>query len=152
MVVSKPASASSESRRAHSASRDVPALVVSPYLEAGVSDVVFDHTSIIKTILLRFADDPDEALAALGQRAVHAQHLGELLTRPADQPRDPPSPEDLAELMEAVKQWKLKAYRDHLLEEPSKGERLFDAVSDLQSEIVSASLHLREQGHPPGKP
>jgi phospholipase C len=130
----------------------VPALVVSPYLDEGVSDVVFDHTSIIKTILLRFADDPDRALEEMGERTVQANHLGELLTRPAGQPRDPPPGQELDRLVEAVKQWKLKAYREHLLEEPTRGERLFEAVTDLQSEIVSASLHLREQGHPPGKP
>ena len=40
----------------------VPALIVSPWIEPGsVSTTVFDHTSIIKTILLRFAPD------ALGQ-------------------------------------------------------------------------------------
>ena len=33
----------------------VPALIVSPWVEPGsVSHTVFDHTSIIKTILLRF--------------------------------------------------------------------------------------------------
>ena len=36
----------------------VPALIVSPWIEPGtVSTTVFDHTSIIKTILLRFAPD-----------------------------------------------------------------------------------------------
>jgi phospholipase C len=130
----------------------VPALVVSPYVDGGVSDVVFDHTSIIKTILLRFAEDPDRALTEMGERTAEANHLGVLLTRSADQPRDPPAAKDLERLVEKVKQWKLKAYREHLLEEPTAGERLFEAVTDLQSEIVAASLHLREEGHPPGKP
>ena len=36
----------------------VPALIVSPWIEPGsVSTTVFDHTSIIKTILLRFGPD-----------------------------------------------------------------------------------------------
>jgi phospholipase C len=55
----------------------VPTFVVSPWVPAAVSSVKFDHTSILKTILLRFLRDrmPD-----LGPRVASAQHLGALLT------------------------------------------------------------------------
>ena len=81
----------------------VPALVVSPWVEPGsVSKTVFDHTSIIKTILQRFAPDalsqPNghrsllaRAVSAghphyLGTRVAQAHDLGELLTRTSPQP------------------------------------------------------------------
>src|SRR5689334_15275204 len=72
----------------------VPAMIVSPWVEpASVSHTLFDHTSIIKTILLRFcaADlkhrDRRERLSTwlrtghphyMGTRVAHANHLGEL--------------------------------------------------------------------------
>ncbi len=81
----------------------VPALIVSPWVEPGsVSTTVFDHTSIIKTILLRFAPDAlnqpkrhrgllARAASAghpqyLGTRVAQAHDLGELLTRTAPRP------------------------------------------------------------------
>ena len=130
----------------------VPALVVSPYAEAAVSHAVFEHTTIPKTILRRFAADPDEAVGALGERTVNATDLGELLTRGGGDPR-PPSPEaELDELTRKVAEWKQHAYRGALLEEPQPGERLFEALTDLQSDIVGSSVALREGGLPPGKP
>ena len=60
----------------------VPALVVSPYVTAGsVSKTVFDHTSIIKTILTRFCAKPNGRIPNMGKRVAAASHLGELLTR-----------------------------------------------------------------------
>jgi phospholipase C len=128
----------------------VPALVVSPYVDAGISKTVFDHTSIIKSILLRFSQKPDEALAALGPRTAAANHLGELLTR--GEPRRPNPDGDLGELFDAVATWKKKAYVSQLLEEPTLGDRLFEAVTDLQREVIGASMTLREQGVTPDKP
>jgi Phosphoesterase family len=76
----------------------VPALIVSPYIEPGsVSHTLFDHTSIIKTILLCFCPDAlrqptrREALPALsrpgaprymGVRVAQANALGGLLPLP----------------------------------------------------------------------
>jgi phospholipase C len=72
----------------------VPAIIVSPWIEPRtVSHTVFDHTSIIKTILLRFCaqalDQPQpghgrRARGGLGpqypgMRVAQASHLGELL-------------------------------------------------------------------------
>lgn len=128
----------------------VPALVVSPLCEAAPCHTVFDHTSIIKTILLRFANDPDEAITALGPRTAAANHLGELLTR--DEPREPSPREELEQLIDKVRDAKLRAYAERLLEEPQPGESLFEAVTDLQGEIVGAGLQLRGDGLPPGKP
>jgi phospholipase C len=47
-----------------------------------VSKTVFDHTSIIKTILTRFCAKPNGRIPNMGKRVAAAHHLGELLTRP----------------------------------------------------------------------
>jgi phospholipase C len=130
----------------------VPALVVSPYVEPGVSHTVFDHTSIIKTILLRFCDRAEAAIQRMGKRVAHANHLGWLLTRAASRPR-PPAPErDIGKLVAKVAAWRRAAYKAAILEEPTPGETLFEALTDLQGEIVSAALRLRARGLQPGAP
>src|SRR4029078_12548896 len=59
-----------------------PPLVVSPYVAAGsVSKTVYDHTSIIKTILTRFAAKPNGKIPNMGKRVAAASPLGQLLTR-----------------------------------------------------------------------
>jgi phospholipase C len=57
----------------------VPALAIGPRVKNQVSHQLFDHTSLIKTILLRFAADPEAAIAKMGPRVATAQHLGVLL-------------------------------------------------------------------------
>ena len=58
----------------------VPALVISPWVgERQVSTTVFDHTSIIKTILARFCRKPDGTVRDMGARVRAAEHLGGLL-------------------------------------------------------------------------
>jgi phospholipase C len=59
----------------------VPALVISPWVERGVpSHVQFDHTSILKTILVRFCRQGD-VLPDMGARVNAANDLGPLLSR-----------------------------------------------------------------------
>jgi phospholipase C len=74
----------------------VPAIVVSPFVVPGKaygsaqdndSNFLFDHTSLIKTILLRFAGGD---FSQMPTRVASAAHLGHLLTEP--QPHDPPAP------------------------------------------------------------
>jgi phospholipase C len=68
----------------------VPALVVSPWVgQRQVSHTVFDHTSIIKTILKRFAAKPDGTIPNMGARVAAANHLGELLTEAQPRPAIP---------------------------------------------------------------
>jgi phospholipase C len=56
----------------------VPAIVVSPWVEKRCAHQVYDHCSILKTILARFcSDDP----AILSDRVAFAADLGPLLTR-----------------------------------------------------------------------
>lgn len=69
----------------------VPAFVVSPWAPRSISRDVFDHASILKTIIARFLRDspPD-----MGWRVAHANHVGPLLSE--RQPRQtitaPPNP------------------------------------------------------------
>jgi len=71
----------------------VPALVVSPHVKArNHCHDVFDHTSIIKTALLRFCGERAwDAIEAMGPRVAQARDLGALLTEP--DPRAAPDPD-----------------------------------------------------------
>lgn len=139
----------------------VPALVVSPWIEPGsVAKTVFDHTSIIKTILLRFAPDAlnrpkrhRRLLARVtgaghphypGTRVVQAHDLGELLTRSA--PR--PAPDRFALIQDAAaraaaRPQGAKIHGDALGPPPA---------TDLQIKIAAAARELRRRGHPEGRP
>lgn len=132
----------------------VPALVVSPYVERGVSNVVFDHTSIINTILLRFCRRSDSAVQSMGARTAAANHLGSLLVRPADRPRGPASNQQLAALVKKVAAWRRATYRETTLGEAtsSKAAAAPPTLTDLQEEIVAMSKRLRAAGLQPGEP
>jgi phospholipase C len=130
----------------------VPALAVSPWIDHGVSHAVFDHTSIIKTILTRFSPDLKGGLKAMGPRTRAAKDLGELLTAPKARP---PAPQgELQQLADMVATWKKAAYKGRLLEEPTDGEKAFDKISDLQRDIIGNAIALRQgdDGIPPDKP
>jgi phospholipase C len=129
----------------------VPALVVSAWADHGVSHTVFDHTSIPKTILSRFADDTDreKAFEAMGSRTRAANDLGDLLGRTT--PSDPPILE-LEALAKRFKEWKAKIYRDQFAEKSTLAEKAFEAVTDLQGEIIAQAAALRGIDLPPGKP
>ncbi len=85
----------------------VPAIVVSPFVKPGAAygsaqdnepRFLYDHTTLIKTILLRFADGDFSGLPA---RVASAAHLGHLLTEPA--PREAPPVPDAS--IDAVTGW-----------------------------------------------
>jgi phospholipase C len=130
----------------------VPALVVSPFAAKGVCKETFEHTSIIKTILLRFASDPDAALAQMGERTANARHLGELLTSSEQDALQRPSEQDLARLAEVIAGWRQRSYDAGLLEPASPAESLVEAVTDLQREVIGGAVVLRGDGVPPGRP
>jgi phospholipase C len=67
----------------HSYGPRVPALVVSPRVRAGISHELFDHTSIIKTCLVRFCRSERKLIPDLGARVNAANHLGLLLEKKA---------------------------------------------------------------------
>ena len=138
----------------------VPALVVSPWIEPGsVSHTVFDHTSIIKTILLRFCPDalsqaPEQkarhslnrpgAPHYVGRRVAEANDLGELLTRAAPRPAAPHSALIDAAAERAAARTQRSPVEDDGLEQTP--------ATDLQVRIAAAGRELRRLGHPEGQP
>jgi len=129
----------------------VPAIIVSPWAEPRtVSHTLFDHTSIIKTILLRFCPGACDPLPGQGRRprlgigpqypgmrVAQANHLGELLARTTPRPAPP---------------------RDALLQQAAvraaaAGPRTGDhPLNDLQQRILAATHEMRRRGHPPMAP
>jgi phospholipase C len=138
----------------------VPALVVGPRVKNFVCKRTFDHTSLMKTILLRFAKDPDEAIAAMGARVKKAAHLGVAL---ADEPRpdrvraDQLRPE-LAALRDKIDSWRERAQATRRA--PARGEPSIapdgagrkPVMNDFQEDFAKFALALRASGLPPGQP
>jgi phospholipase C len=137
----------------------VPAIIVSPWIEPRtVSHTLFDHTSIIKTILLRFCPGACDPLQAQekrprlsrspgypGLRVTQASHLGELLTRAT--PRPAPQRDALVRRAAARTDRTQTGQDGAGQEEPGN-----HPLNDLQKSILAASRQLRADGHPPNTP
>jgi phospholipase C len=118
-----------------------------------VSHHLFDHTSLIKTILLRFAADPQEALAKMPARVQAAPDLGVLLQ---DEPRrDIPAHDDLHAVIDAWRNRSRAERRVSAAGGPSSaadgaGHRL--AMTHIQKEFALFVSALRKKGLPAGRP
>jgi phospholipase C len=138
----------------------VPAIIVSPWIEPRtVSHTLFDHTSIIKTILLRFCpgalNEPPPAGRRPGRlglgpqypglRTAQASHLGELLTRGT--PR--PAPRRDALLRQAAARAAPAPTSQPRPDSPRSDD---PPLNDLQKSILTATRELRRRGHPPNTP
>jgi phospholipase C len=114
----------------------VPALVVGPRVKREVCHELFDHTSLIKTILLRFAADPRHALAQMPPRVQAAQDLSVVLQ---DQPRGVDSHEHLHATMD---DWRNRAHAARRASDTATPSRAPDGaghelkLTDYQSEFV----------------
>jgi phospholipase C len=133
----------------------VPAIIVSPWVEHGaVSSTLFDHTSIIKTILQRFCPDAlaPQTVAATnalavgpqypGTRVARANHLGELMTRTSPRPA---SARD-ALVQQAV--WRLAQTKYGMAEAGQEPNADNGNLNDLQKRMLAATNALKERGHP----
>jgi len=140
----------------------VPAIIVSPWIEPRtVSHTVFDHASIIKTILWRFCpqalqhqpQQPQGKRARLslgaqypGRRVAHASHLGQLLTRSTPRPapaRDVLLQQAAARAAQAGTSQPRPGHWDQAGDHP---------LNDLQKSILAATRELRKRGHPANVP
>ena len=123
----------------------VPAFVVSPYVEAGaVSHTVFDHTSIIKSILLRFCRQADGSIPDMGARVGAATHLGELLTLPT--PRAPTPPGEIQPLVDRMANWRQRLFAQRM-DQQSKGDvPVPKELSDLEQQALAIKDHLLGAG------
>jgi phospholipase C len=134
----------------------VPALVVGPRVRKHVCHETLEHTSLIATILRRFADDPEAALRAMPERVRDAPHLGTLLEA---QPRA--EAEGREELREEIAEWRKVARAERRATEDQAGKSPSPApdgaghdleLHDFQDEFVRFVLAMREHGLPPNQP
>ena len=125
----------------------VPAIVVSPWVaQASVSSVIFDHTSLIKTILLRFCRDTTGAIPDMGKRVTAANHLGSLLNQSAPLP-----PVDLTPVITTAANWKAMEFNAGFAE-TAELRASPGTPNELQAGLANARKKLIAQGHPAGHP
>lgn len=126
----------------------VPALVVGPRVRKHVSHQAFEHTSLIATILRRFAP---AALAKMPRRVREAPDLGPLLEA---EPRT--DIEGREELRAQMAEWRKAARTERRAgNSPSPapdGAGHEVELHDFQDEFVKFVLALREEGMPGSQP
>jgi phospholipase C len=129
----------------------VPALVVSPFIPRGsVSSEIYDHTSLIKTILLRFCRKADGSIPNLGARVANANHLGGLLTLGTARPS--PKAPSLKPLITLNAQWHGDELADKLLTQARGQPPREIELNELQQGFLKAKDKLRRDGLPGGMP
>ncbi len=142
----------------------VPALVVSPWVaERKVSHTLYDHATIIRTILGRFCPAELEKRSGvdalshwlheghphyMGKRVAAAADLGELLE--LSEPRAAPDRSALVDWLATRHDGRIR----RLLGDPAGMLRPAEqhAMTDLQAGIIAATQELHKQGHPAGQP
>jgi phospholipase C len=129
----------------------VPAFIISPWVERGmVWHTLFDHTSIIKTILLNFCQAPDGSIPDMGARVTNANHLGELLTQTSPRPPTPVSA--YQHLIDQVAFWRSEVFKTRLLMMTRREAPKSPKLTEFQEGILEAQRELRRQGLPEGQP
>jgi hypothetical protein len=107
----------------------------------------------MKTILLRFARDPEAAVRRMGPRVERAQHLGVVL---AEAPRS--EPPDHGHLLARLDKWRSDARGQRRAALVGQAAPDPDGAgqnwhpTELQREFSQAAAALRKQGLPPGTP
>jgi phospholipase C len=115
----------------------VPALVVSPLVgRKSASHDLFDHTSIIKTILLRFCLN-NSTIPNMGARVSAANHLGLLLTEETPRPAETPELyRPLADKVEAC-------HKNSLHEQLTFGANSRAAAATQPTDLQHDTLQIR---------
>ena len=128
----------------------MPSLVVSPFTpRSSVSNVLYDHTSIIKTILLRFCVKNGQ-IPDVGARVRSANHLGDTLSLGTARP---PTPEQaFRDALDRISAWRTDVFRSRVLMEPLTDPADPRNLNDLQEEFLAAKKELRKRGLPEGQP
>ena len=123
----------------------VPAIVVSPWVEAGaVSHTVFDHTSIIKTILLCFCRQPDGSIPDMGARVAAATHLGELLSLTTA--RAPTPRAEIQALVARIANWRRDLFVARMELVATRDVPAPSEPSDLEQQAVALKEELVKRG------
>jgi len=115
----------------------VPAFVISPWAKRRfVATDCYDHTSLIKTILLRFCRTNDQ-IPDLGARVNAARHLGGLLS--LDTPRDAPSPPDYQPVIDRIAQWRAQEVQQAFMEDRVRGQEPQPQLTEFQRGLERAA-------------
>jgi phospholipase C len=150
--VSPPALPADDGSRYPTLGVRVPALVVGPRVRRQVCHTQFDHTSLISTILRRFAAKPDDAIAKMGKRTQRAADLGTCLRGSAR--HDIPSHSYLHEVL-AGRRLEARARRRPAAGGPSPapdGAGHDMQLHDFQADFLKFALLMRHAGLQPGTP
>ncbi|HEV7482484.1 MAG TPA: alkaline phosphatase family protein [Solirubrobacterales bacterium] len=130
----------------------VPALIVSPFVpprstarDAAGERILFDHTSIIKTILLRHCLDENDQIPDMGKRVSQANHLGQVLAEPRAETADH------SHLGARMAKWR-SDWATARFGDPAAKARPPQQLTELQDGFVRAARRLREAGLPDGHP
>jgi phospholipase C len=131
----------------------VPALVVGPRVGNFVCHDTFEHTSVIATILRRFAANPEHALRSMPERVQKAPHLGMLLEAEPSKNID-----NRDQLHEEMVDWRVKARAARRASAGGGASPAADGAGhsfelhDFQDEFAKFALAMRDAGLPPGQP
>jgi phospholipase C len=130
----------------------VPGLIVGPRVQQTVCHQVFDHATLINTILTRFANDPAGAIGQMPQRVANAAHLGQVLEA---QPRT--GIPDPADARSAIQTWRTNALAARRAAPQASSPAPDGAgqplvLQDFQHDFAKFALAMRHGGLPPGQP
>jgi phospholipase C len=131
----------------------VPALVVGPRVKRFVCHETFDHTTLINTILTRFAPEPEAALAQMSQRVRHARDLSGVL-----QPKVRTNIASHVPARKAIDTWRAAAREARRAAPGGTGSPAPDGAGrplvahDFQDEFARFAHAMREAGLPHGQP
>lgn len=123
----------------------VPALIASPWVDAKCDSTLFDHTSIIKTILLRFCME-NQRIPDMGLRTSEANHLGQVLL---SQPRQGVA--DHSALAAGMESWRA-GWAAARFDDPQQKALRPRPLTELQDGLAEAARQLRLGGLPTGHP
>ena len=121
----------------------VPALIISPLVgKRSASHELFDHTSIIKTILLRFARQGN-TIPDMGKRVSNANHLGSLLTEPT--PRAAETPELYRPLADEITAGRKDSIHEQLTLGANRRAAAKTQPTDLQRDYLQLQQAFMKQ-------
>lgn len=123
----------------------VPAIIVSPWVDPkSISSDVFDHTSLIKTILTRFCRNTAGNIPSMGKRVAAANHLGSVLTRTS-----PAAPVNMSPVIAKMAKWKAEEF--HATFAAAAATRALPGTpNELQLGLSKAREKLTKMGLPEG--
>ncbi|MEA2376142.1 MAG: phospholipase [Thermoleophilaceae bacterium] len=134
----------------------VPALIVGPRVRKGVyheapGDEAWDHTALIRSILLAFAADPDAAIKNMGGRVARRKaHLGMMLE---DKPRKD-LPKEAGRAETRLRKWRQTARAAREASARAKPSKALDGagrplvLTDFQDEWAAFASAMRKVGAP----